>query len=567
MSALDWLVMCGFSAFVVIYGVWKTGGSTSQYLVANRSTPWLAVMISVMMTQASAITFLSTPGQAYVDGMRFVQFYLGLPIAMIILCCTAVPIFHRLKVYTAYEYLEQRFDLKNRLLGAILFLIQRGLAAGFTILAPALIFSILLKWDLSLTVIIMGFLVVLYTTVGGSEAVGKTHLLQMAIIMMGMGFAFILVLRALPADISSFDAVRTAGEMGKMNVLTFNFDWRDRYTFWSGLIGGTFLALSYFGTDQSQVARYLAGRSARESRVGLLANGIVKIPMQFVILLLGVLVFAYYQFALPPLFFNPVEEAKVRAGTHAEAYNQLENEFTRVHAEKQIKIREMLSSGDPGASEAMRQLRSEELRLRAQAAGLIRASGPNADANDTNYIFLSFVISVMPMGLVGLVLAAIVAASMSSTSAELNALASTTMVDIYKRLIRSEGSDRHFLFVSRAATVFWGMVAVGFALFVDAKGSLVEAVNILGSLFYGVILGLFMIAFFLKKVTGTPVFIAALLAEALVLACFFFTDIPFLWYNVIGCVVMMILALLLQKTLPFRPDISTRIPKLSVRNS
>jgi len=552
MSALDWLVMCGFSVFVVIYGVWKTGGNTSQYLVANRSTPWPAVMISVMMTQASAITFLSTPGQAYVDGMRFVQFYLGLPIAMIILCCTAVPIFHKLKVYTAYEYLEQRFDLKNRLLGAILFLIQRGLAAGFTILAPSLIFSILLKWDLSLTVIIMGFLVILYTAVGGSEAVGKTHLLQMAIILLGMGFAFILVLRALPADISGLDAIRAAGGMGKMNVLTFNFDWRDRYTFWSGLIGGTFLALSYFGTDQSQVARYLAGRSARESRIGLLANGIVKIPMQFVILLLGVLVFAYYQFALPPLFFNPVEEAKVRAGIHAESYDRLENEFIRVHAEKQIKIREMLSSDDPGAAEAMRQLRSEELRLRSQAAGLIRASGPNADANDTNYIFLTFVISVMPMGLVGLVLAAIVAASMSSTSAELNALASTTMVDIYKRLVRSEGSDRHFLFVSRAATVFWGMVAVGFALFVDAKGSLVEAVNILGSLFYGVILGLFMIAFFLKKVTGTPVFIAALLAEALVLACFFFTDIPFLWYNVIGCVAMMGLALLLQKSLPHR---------------
>ena len=551
MSVLDWLVMGGFSVFVVIYGVWKTGANTSQYLLANRSTPWIAVMISVMMTQASAITFLSTPGQAYVDGMRFVQFYLGLPVAMIILCCTAVPIFHRLKVYTAYEYLEQRFDLKNRLLGAILFLIQRGLAAGFTILAPALIFSILLKWDLSLTVIIMGFLVVLYTAVGGSEAVGKTHLLQMAIILLGMGFAFVLVLRALPSDISGLDAIRTAGQMGKMNVLTFNFDWRDRYTFWSGLIGGTFLALSYFGTDQSQVSRYLAGRSIRDSRIGLLANGIVKIPMQFVILLLGVLVFAYYQFALPPLFFNPVEEAKIRAGAQAEEYGRLESDFARVHAEKQTMIREALSHGGV-AVESMRRLRAEELSLRAQAAGLVRASGSNADANDTNYIFLSFVISVMPVGLVGLVLAAIVAASMSSTSAELNALATTTVVDIYKRQVRAEGSDRHFLFVSRAATVFWGMVAVGFALFVDAKGSLVEAVNILGSLFYGVILGLFMIAFFLKRVTGTPVFIAALLAEALVLACFFFTDIPFLWYNVIGCVSMMILALLLQKSLPNR---------------
>jgi len=551
MSIIDWLVMGGFSAFVVIYGVWKTGGSTSQYLLADRSTSWFAVMLSVMATQASAITFLSTPGQAYVDGMRFVQFYLGLPIAMIILCMTAVPLFHRLKVFTAYEYLEQRFDLKNRLLGAILFLIQRGLAAGFTILAPALILSILLKWDLSLTVVIIGFLVILYTAVGGSESVNKTHLLQMAIITLGMGIAFILILRALPADISGMDAVRIAGKMGKMNVLTFNFDWRDRYTFWSGLIGGTFLALSYFGTDQSQVSRYLTGRSIRESRVGLLANGIVKIPMQFAILLLGVLVFVYYQFVLPPLFFNPGEEARVRAGSHAEEYNRLESDFARVHAEKQIWIREALfSSGDGGAVDSMRHLHSEELHMRGEAAGLVRASGPNADANDTNYIFLSFVISVMPAGLIGLILAAILAASMSSTAAELNALAATTVVDIYKRLIRSEGSDRHYLFVSRAATVFWGIFAVGFALFANTTGSLIEAVNILGSLFYGVILGLFLIAFFLKNITGTPVFIAALFSEALVLFCFFFTDIPYLWYNVIGCLVMTLLALLLQKFLP-----------------
>jgi Na+/proline symporter len=552
MSVIDWLVMGGFAAFIVIYGAWKTGRSTSQFLLTNRSRPWFAVMLSVMATQASAITFLSTPGQAYIDGMRFVQFYLGLPVAMIILCCTAVPLFHRLKVFTAYEYLEQRFDLKNRLLGAILFLIQRGLAAGFTILAPSMILSVLLQLDLSLTVVAIGFMVILYTAVGGSEAVSKTHVLQVAIIVLGMGLAVILVLRALPPDISGLDAVRVAGGMGKMNVLTFNFDWRDRYTFWSGLIGGTFLALSYFGTDQSQVSRYLTGRSVRESRLGLLANGIVKIPMQFVILLLGVLVFVYYQFSMPPLFFNPVEEAKVRAGAQGAAYSQLENDYACVHAEKQIKIREALKFNGDGATESMRHLYSEELRLRGEAAQLVRAGGSNADANDTNYIFLSFVINSMPVGLVGLILAAILAASMSSTSAELNALASTTVVDIYKRLIQSKGSDRHYLQISRAATVFWGLVAVGFGLFVDAKGSLVEAINILGSLFYGVILGLFLIAFFLKKVMGTPVFAAALIAEALVLACFFFTDIPYLWYNVIGCAAMTLLALLLQKTLPRR---------------
>ncbi|MCL1894209.1 MAG: sodium:solute symporter [Holophagaceae bacterium] len=546
MCLLDWLVMGGFAAFIVIYGTWKTGRSTSQYLLANRSRPWFAVTLSVMATQASAITFLSTPGQGYTDGMRFVQFYLGLPIAMIILCFTAVPLFHKLKVFTAYEFLEQRFDLKNRLLGAILFLIQRGLATGFTILAPALILSILLKWDLKLTIIAIGALVVIYTSVGGSEAVGKTHMLNMAIITLGMAMAFILVLRALPHDISTIDALQTAGKLGKMNVLTFNFDWRDRYTFWSGLIGGTFLALSYFGTDQSQVARYLTGRSIKESRIGLLANGIIKIPMQFTILLLGVMVFVYYQFATPPLFFNPVEEAKIRTGSQAQAYIQLENEFANIHAEKQMAIRKALAAPDSSAINSMRMLHKEELRLRREASELVGASDPGADSNDTNYIFLHFVISTLPKGLVGLILAAILAASMSSTSAELNALTSTTTVDIYKRLIRKDSSDRHFLFISRLTTVFWGAVAVSFGLFVNAKGSLVEAVNILGSLFYGVILGLFLIAFFLKKVTGTPVFISAILAETLVIICFFFTNIPYLWYNVIGCIVMTLLAVVLQ---------------------
>ncbi|MDR1727483.1 MAG: sodium:solute symporter [Acidobacteriota bacterium] len=564
MSWIDWLVMVGFSAFVVLYGVWKTrhAGSTERYLLAGRSTPWFAVMLSVMATQASAITFLSTPGQAYVDGMRFVQFYLGLPVAMIILCQTAVPLFHRLKVFTAYEFLEQRFDLKNRLLGAFLFLVQRGLAAGFTILAPALILTVLLGWELRLTVAVIGALVVLYTAVGGSEAVGKTHLLQMAIVALGMGLAFVLVLCALPEGVSGLDAVRVAGKLGKMNVLTFDFDWRDRYNFWSGLVGGTFLALSYFGTDQSQVSRYLAGRSVRESRIGLLANGIVKIPMQFAILLLGVLVFAYYQFALPPLNFNPGAEAAAHAGEDAGAYRRLEGDFARVHAEKQSVIRAALAAAgasgsvgrgfDDDAVASMRRLHREELRLRSEAKGLVRAAAPDAAADDTNYIFLNFAIHVLPTGLVGLVLAAILAASMSSTAAELNALASTTVIDIYKRLVRADRDDRHYLRVSRLATVFWGLFAIGFALFANRQGSLIEAVNILGSLFYGTILGLFLIAFFLKGVSGTPVFVAALAAEALVLGCFVFTEIPYLWYNVIGCAAMVLLACLLQKALPPR---------------
>ena len=555
MSLLDWLVMGGFLAFVVLYGTWKTRHpqNISQYLLADRTTPWFMVMLSVMATQASAITFLSTPGQAYVDGMRFVQFYLGLPIAMIILCQTAVPIFHKLKVFTAYEYLEQRFDLKNRLLGCILFLIQRGLAAGFTIFAPALILSILLGWNIRLTVVVIGSLVVLYTAVGGSTAVNKTHLLQMAIITIGMGAAFILILRALPADISMLDASSIAGKMGKMNVLTFNFDWRDRYTFWSGLIGGTFLALSYFGTDQSQVSRYLTGKSIAQSRLGLLANGIVKIPMQFIILFLGIMVFAYYQFVPPPLFFNPGAVAQIRLGSQAERYRGLEEIFSRVHMQKQEQIREMITAERRGdvevsrqATLSMMQLRDEELGLRRKAAELIQADNPNVDASDTNYIFLNFVISAMPVGLIGLVLAAILSASMSSTSSELNALASTTVIDIYKRLVHSGRSELHYLRVSKIATVFWGIYAIGFALFADRLGSLIEAINILGSLFYGTILGLFMIAFFLKRIEGTPTFMAAILAELLVLGCFWFTEIPFLWYNVIGCLSMVMMASLFQ---------------------
>jgi Na+/proline symporter len=574
MHAADWLVLGGFLAFVVFYGAWKTRHpkNISQYLLDGQSTPWLMVMISVMATQASAITFLSTPGQAYVDGMRFVQFYLGLPIAMIILSQTAVPLFHRLKVFTAYEYLEQRFDLKNRLLGCILFLIQRGLAAGFTMFAPALILSLLLGWNLRLTVVIIGGLVVLYTAIGGSSAVSKTHMLQMTIIILGMGTAFFMIMRSLPSDISWLDSISVAGKMGRMNVLTFNFDWRDRYTFWSGLIGGAFLALSYFGADQSQVSRYLTGRSITESRMGLLANGIVKVPMQFIILFLGVMVFVYYQFVTPPLFFNPSAVSQIHSGAQSETYKKIEKDFALVHAKKQSQIRQMLAANRKGnesqskqAIASMMKSRGEELALRKQAAGLIQEHVPGADSNDTNYIFLNFVTHTMPVGLIGLVLAAILSASMSSTSAELNALASTTVIDIYKRLVHSGRSERHYLAVSKIATVFWGMYAIGFALFADRLGSLIEAVNILGSLFYGSILGLFLVAFFFKRISGTPTFIAALLAEALVLGCFLFTKIPFLWYNVIGCASLVVMALLIQRVF-FKKRDSMHIPKMRIEN-
>jgi SSS family transporter len=559
MSSLDWIVLSSFLLFVVAYGVWKTRGKKDikDYLLANRSTPWWAVTLSIMATQASAITFLSTPGQAYVDGMRFVQFYLGLPIAMIVLSITAVPLFHRLKVYTAYEYLEGRFDLKNRVLGSVLFLTQRGLAAGFTILAPALILSVILGWDIRLTVLIIGGLVTLYTATGGTDAVNKTHLLQMIIISLGMGAALVMIFRLLPTGVSLFDAATVAGKMGKLNAITFDFDWRDRYSFWTGLIGGTFLALSYFGTDQSQVQRYLAGRSIAESRMGLLTNGLVKVPMQFFILFIGAMIFVFYQFVTPPLFFNPVETEAVKASVHAAEYTRLESEYERIHQAKQVQLREMLSASDMGdqarmqeATLTVRKAQADELEVREQALALMRQADPSADTNDTNYIFLSFVVTFLPAGLIGLVLAAILSASMSSTSAELNALASTTVVDIYKRIFKKDGSKRHYLVTSKAATVFWGCYAIMFALFANRLGSLIEAVNILGSLFYGTILGIFLLAFYVKRVGGTATFLAAIIAELLVIACFVFTDIPYLWYNVIGCVVLVLLALVIESVKP-----------------
>ena len=559
MSTIDWIVMVAALVFVVVFGVWKSRGSKDMdgYILANRSTPWYMITLSIMATQASAITFLSAPGQAYVDGMRFVQFYLGLPVAMVILSVTAVPHFHRLKVYTAYEFLEQRFDVKNRTLGSILFLTQRGLACGFTIFAPSLIISVLMGWDIRLTILVIGGLVTVYTTTGGTDAVNKTHLLQMGIITMGMVAAFVMILRLLPPDISFLDATKVAGKMGNLNVINFEFDLKDKYNVWSGLIGGTFLALSYFGTDQSQVQRYLSGRSIAESRLGLLANGMLKIPMQFCILFIGAMIFVFYQFVTPPLFFNPVESANVMNGVQSEAYGHLESEFEQLHDEKQLHIREMLSAMAGGedaaikrAQETLEGSKVQERLLRQEAASLIALSDPGADTNDINYIFLSFVINYLPVGLVGLILAAILSASMSSTAAELNALASVSVIDIYRRVFKPGESDRHYLTATKIISVFWGAYAIGFAMFANSLGSLIEAVNILGSLFYGTILGIFLIAFSFKKIGGDATFGAAIVAEAVVLGCFFFTEIPYLWFNVIGCTVLIAVALLLNPLFP-----------------
>jgi SSS family solute:Na+ symporter len=559
MHPLDWVLLISFLLFVVAYGTWRTRGKkdTQGYFLANRSTPWYIIAVSIMATQASGITFLSTPGQAYEDGMRFVQFYFGLPIAMVILSVTAVPLFHKLKVYTAYELLERRFDLKNRALGSILFLIQRGLAAGFTILAPALIISVILGWDFRLTIFIIGGLVIVYTAAGGTEAVYKTHLLQMAIVTAGMGTALFVVLHRLPPDISFSSALHVAGKLGKLNVVDFAVNLKDRYTFWSGLIGGGFIALSYFGTDQSQVQRYLGGRSIRQSRLGLLANGMVKVPMQFIVLFIGAMIFVFYQFVTPPLFFNPVETARIKSSPYGEAYTRLETDYRRLYGEKQEQIKRMLAAIENRKEEDLasslqkiQRTRESETGIRQEAIQLIKQNSPLAETNDTNYIFLSFVTRFLPAGLVGLILAAILSASMSSSAAELNALASVTVIDIYKRLARRNASDEHYLIVSRVATVFWGLYAICFAQFANHLGSLIEAVNKMGSLFYGTILGIFFIAFFFKRIGGNATFFAAITSELTVLACFFFTKIPYLWFPVIGCLILISLAHFLNPLLP-----------------
>jgi len=552
-STADWILMCGFLVFITAYGTWKTRKTKdlNSYIRAGRSTPWYVVTLSIMATQASAITFISTPGQAYTDGMSFIQFYLGLPIAMIILSITAVPLFNRLNVYTAYEYLEKRFDLKNRLLGTILFLSQRGLAAGFTIFAPALILSVILGWNINIAIFVMGGLVIIYTAVGGSDAVNKTHIQQMIVIMAGMFAAFFMIIYLLPPDISLKDAAFVAGKMGKLNAIDFSFDLENRYTFWSGIIGGTFLMLSYFGTDQSQVQRYLGGSSITQSRLGLLVNGVVKIPMQFFILFTGAMVFVFFQFVTPPLFFNPVQEEIVKNGEYSEKYESLETRYDELKSQKQSSIREMLDGLDNddkfrtnAAEEKINEITNEEQKVRGEAISLIRKTNPGADGNDTNYIFLSFVINFLPAGLIGLVLAAIISASMSSTSAELNALASTTVIDIYKRLIKKDATDSQCLKASKIATIFWGIYAIIFALFANSLGTLIEAVNILGSLVYGTILGIFLVAFYFKKIKGTPTFFAALFAEIVVIYCFIFTEIPFLWFNLIGCILVIVLSFL-----------------------
>jgi solute:Na+ symporter, SSS family len=560
MRPLDWIVLLGTMGFIVIYGIWKTRGSKDieGYLKGDNSMKWWTIGLSIMATQASAITFLSTPGQAYEDGMRFVQFYFGLPIAMVIISITVIPIFYKLKVYTAYEFLENRFDLKTRSLAALLFLIQRGLAAGITIYAPAIILSTMLGWSLTITNLIIGVVVIIYTMSGGTKAVSVTQKQQMAVMMGGMIIAGIMVVRYLPDNVGFGDAVAVAGKLGKMNVVDFSWDWKtswdDRYNFWSGMTGGLFLALSYFGTDQSQVARYLGGKSIAESRLGLLFNGLLKIPMQFLILFIGVMVFVFYQFNQPPVFFNEGTKTKVYATEHAEELRTLEANYSSIFEEKQQAMQGLVSAlkTDDAAAIATAEAQVESLsaagkEVREEVKTLIKTAVPDAETRDTDYVFISFVMKYLPAGLVGLLLAVIFSAAMSSVASELNALASTTVVDIYKRSVNPNGSDTHYLNASKLFTVAWGIIAILFATFASLLDNLIQAVNIIGSIFYGTILGIFLVAFYFKRIKGNAVFFAALLAEGVVLYCFYFTDIAFLWFNVIGCVAVILFGLILQR--------------------
>jgi SSS family transporter len=527
MRPLDWVVMACWLVFLVSYGLWRGRGSTDtqQYMLAGKSMPWYAMGLSIMATQASAITFISTTAQAYVDGMRFVQFYFGLPLAMVILSATAVPIFHRAKVYTAYEYLEHRFDAKTRLLVTIIFLISRGLGAGLALSAPAIVLSVVLGWPFGVTIMIMGGLVVLYTTLGGIKAVTWADVQQMAVIMLALVAALVVAITMLPADVSFLDALKLAGAAGKLNAVTTTFDWNDRYNIWSGLIGGMFLALAYFGTDQSQVQRYLTGKSIGQSRLGLLLTAMAKVPMQFFILFIGAMVFVVFLFVRPPLVFQPVVMEQVQSSPQ---YAAIENRYEQAFAQRQAAARRIVASD----SAALRDFRSAQKDFDAARADALKV----ADTSDTNYIFLSFVTHYLPVGVVGLVIAVIFTAAMSAISGEINSLATVTVIDIYKRHLVKNSSDKHYLVASRFATVFWGIYAVVFASTASGFGALIEAVNQVGSLFYGGMLGVFVLAFFVKRCTATGAFVGVLAGEAAIFTTARFTQ-AFLWYNVIGCLV------------------------------
>jgi len=554
---LDWIVLLGTLLFIVIYGTIKTrkNKDLESYLKGDNSLGWATIGLSVMATQASAITFISTPGQAFESGMGFVQNYFGLPLALIVVSAFFIPIYYRLKVYTAYEYLENRFNTRTRLLTASLFLTQRGLAAGITIYAPAIILSSVLKWDLTYTILFVGILVIIYTVSGGTKAVSITQKYQMSIIFLGMFIAFFIILNGLPKDVGFIDALSISGKLGKLDAINFSFDIKERYTFWSGITGGFFLALSYFGTDQSQVQRYLSGKNIRESRMGLMFNAIVKIPMQYFILLTGVMVFVFYQFQDHPLLFDQTTRSELIEGKSGPEFMELETKASAVFELKKEALRDAidLKSVDPDAyglkMVEVKALEANYQDYRSQAKNMVIETMPDHSTKDSDYVFLRFIMDYMPNGIIGLLLAVIISAAMSSTAGELNALGSTTTIDFYKRIINKNASDEHNVKVSKYLTLFWGMIAIMFAIFAQLLENLIEAVNILGSVFYGTILGVFLVAFIFKKVKGNSVFIATLGAQTIVFLLFalFQDHIAYLWFNLIGCFSVILLSLLISQ--------------------
>ena len=554
MQLIDWIILFGTLAFIVAYGVYKTKNDKGarDFIGGGSETRWWTIGLSTMATQASAITFLSTPGQAFNDGMGFVQFYFGLPLAMVVICMFFIPIYKRLNVYTAYEYLESRFDRKTRTLTAILFLIQRGLAAGLTIFAPAIILSAVLGWNLSGLTVLIGSLVIIYTVAGGTKAVNVTHKQQMAVILSGMFAAFFIILSYLPENINFSNALEIAGASGKMEILDFSFDFENRYTFWSGIIGGGFLALSYFGTDQSQVQRYLSGRSVKESRMGMIMNAMLKVPLQFFILLVGVMVFVFYQFNNAPLNFNPAATETVLNSDYGRQYEDLMQEHDAIQQKKQnlhiafAENNDFNKENNAAYRKNLASLQASENKTRQKARKLIDASDKDAESNDKDYVFIHFILNNLPRGLIGLLLAVILSAAMSSTASELNALSSTTSIDLYKRSRKTEKSDEHYVKASKWFTLIWGLIAIAFASFANLFDNLIQLVNIIGSIFYGNVLGIFLLAFFIKRVNSNSVFIAAIITQFIIIVIFTLDVMPYLWLNLAGCLLVMALALILE---------------------
>jgi Na+/proline symporter len=554
MQQLDWIILIGTLLFIVSYGAWKTRGSknVNDYIKGGSEAKWWTIGLSVMATQASAITFLSTPGQAFHSGMGFVQFYFGLPIAMVIICLVFIPIYYKLNVFTAYEYLETRFDLKTRSLAAILFLIQRGLAAGITIFAPAIILSAVLGWNLTTLNVIIGVLVIVYTVTGGTKAVSVTQKHQMAVIFAGMFVAFYLIVSYLPSDINFSKALKIAGASGKMDILDFSFSFDNRYTFWSGIIGGSFLALSYFGTDQSQVQRYLSGKSVKEMQMGLLFNGLLKVPMQFFILLVGVMVFVFYQFNSSPLNFNPSATKIVKNSTYSKDYELLEEKHKELEVLKsQANLKLGKNLQDKNLVKDIQAINALEIENREAAKTIIKKVDESIETNDKDYVFIHFILTNLPRGLIGLLLAVILSAAMSSTASELNALASTTAIDLYKRNISANKTEGHYVIASKWFTLAWGIIAILVASVASLFDNLIQLVNIIGSIFYGNVLGIFLVAFFIKYVKSNAVFLAALINQVIVILLFMLDkyeviNLPYLWLNFVGCILVIMLAVIIQ---------------------